>query len=450
MEIYICYFLIYFIEALILKQYTSVLFYPKFSKKAEYSALFICYGLLFLISFQKNFLINILSFFLINFLFIAKSYQTTWFSAFFHASVITTIMTATELIIVSFIFTYAHDFYAEQTYFRNLSLLAVLSKTIYFLVIYLIAHALKRKEDKNHQQDKISLFLTGIPILSSYIILTLMKICQDTHLSLTLDWMISVAAFLLLAVNLLIFALNHFVQKKNQEFTKMMLQLQREYDTTEYYKMMLQQHENQSILIHDIKKHLQSIALLNEQQEQQKIAVYIEHILQSSDFKKTLQKCDCELLNAILYRYNRQCSDKQIAFHTDIRSHTVDFLEDSELTSLFCNLLDNAFEAASQVPESFIELNISKREHTPFTVLTMTNSCRTNPFNQRSGELISTKPDKLHHGFGMKSIKQIVERHHGEMQTYYDSENITFHTIITMKHILPSGQNSKKSADYPL
>ena len=261
-----------------------------------------------------------------------------------------------------------------------------------------------------------------------------MQICQDAELSLRLDWMISIAALLLLMINLLIFEINHYNQRKNVQFTEMQLQLQKEYDTSEYYKMLLQQNENQNILIHDIKKHLQSIALLNEQGQQKKIAAYIDCILQSSDFQKNLQRCDCELLNAILYRYARQCQEKQVTFRTDIRSHTIDFLKDDHLTSLFCNLLDNALEAASQVPGAFIELNISKRQHTSFTVLTMVNSCRKDPFNKINGQLISGKTDKVRHGFGMKSIQRIVKSHHGDIQTYYDSENNTFHTVITLKY----------------
>ncbi len=434
MEIYICYFFIYLIEAFILAQYTSILFHSRFSRWIEYGVLGGLYIVLFLISFQNRFWLNMISFFLINFLFIVSMYKVRWFSALFHASITATIMAISELMVYSFISTYAHDFYARQTYFRNLSLLAVLSKTIYFLILYIIAHVLEKKEDKNSQPDKVSLLLTGIPVLSSYIILTLMQICQDAELSLRLDWMISIAALLLLMINLLIFEINHYNQRKNVQFTEMQLQLQKEYDTSEYYKMLLQQNENQNILIHDIKKHLQSIALLNEQGQQKKIAAYIDCILQSSDFQKNLQRCDCELLNAILYRYARQCQEKQVTFRTDIRSHTIDFLKDDNLTSLFCNLLDNALEAASQVPGAFIELNISKRQHTSFTVLTMVNSCRKDPFNKINGQLMSGKTDKVRHGFGMKSIQRIVKSYHGDIQTYYDSENNTFHTVITLKN----------------
>ena len=61
----------------------------------------------------------------------------------------------------------------------------------------------------------------------------------------------------------------------------MQLQLQKEHDSAEYYKMLIAQNENQRILIHDMKKHLQSIALLNEDNENEKIRAYIDQLMHS-------------------------------------------------------------------------------------------------------------------------------------------------------------------------
>lgn len=93
----------------------------------------------------------------------------------------------------------------------------------------------------------------------------------------------------------------------------------------------------------------------------------------SSDLKETARLCDHEMLNVILCRYKRQYIDKHIAFHADIRCGTIDFLADTDLTSLFCNLLDNAFEAADGIPDSFIEITAYKREKKPFVVITVIN-----------------------------------------------------------------------------
>lgn len=139
------------------------------------------------------------------------------------------------------------------------------------------------------------------------------------------------------------------------------------------------------------------------------------------------------MLNAILSRYQRQCDNKHITFYADIRSRIMDFIADADLTSLFCNLLDNAVEAAENIPDSFIEISTCKREKAPFVVITVVNSSRKNPFAQPGGKLTTTKPNKHKHGLGIKSIQKIVLKYHGDIQMYYNQESLTFHTVITLK-----------------
>ena len=237
-------------------------------------------------------------------------------------------------------------------------------------------------------------------------------------------------SFFLLAINLLVFAFNQYNQEKHLKYTQMQLLLQKESDSIQYYEMLLSQHENQSILIHDIKKHLQSIDILNAEKEHDKIAIYIHQLMQSSDLKESPRLCDHDMLNAILSRYQRQCQQKQIAFYADIRSRIVDFITAADLTSLFCNLLDNAVEAAENIPDAYIACH---REKTPFVVITVVNSSRKNPLSGSGRKPATSKPDKCKHGFGIKSIHKIVLKYQGEIQMYYDGESLTFHTIITLK-----------------
>lgn len=217
-------------------------------------------------------------------------------------------------------------------------------------------------------------------------------------------------------------------------FTEMQLLLQKEQDLSEYYQVLLKQNENQRILIHDIKNHLLSIAALNDQHEREQIANYLRQLTQSPALSYGVRICDNKLLNLVLHQYRLQCEEKSIRLAPDIRSKTVDFMETKDITSLFCNLLDNAVESAEKMDESFIELKIDKQDSTPFIKIILINSCRVSPFSKDGRKLLSHKKDPLHHGYGMKSIGRVVEKYHGELKTYYDSDNASFHTIILLKN----------------
>ena len=262
---------------------------------------------------------------------------------------------------------------------------------------------------------------------------TFLAIGETSAFAPPVDFMVTICAVFLLMVNLLVFGIYQYNQKKSQEYTDMQLLLQKESDFAQYYEMMLSQNENQSILIHDIKKHLQSIKLLNEKNDSDKINAYIQQLLESSDLKETSKICDNEMLNAILCRYQRQCNEKHIVFHTDIRSDTVQNIYQHDLTSLFCNLLDNAVESADNIPDSYIELTVEKKENSPFIIIILINSCRNTPVYDQDGVPVSHKSNKGRHGFGIKSIKKVVKQYHGNLQMYYDNDSGTFHTIITLK-----------------
>lgn len=199
-----------------------------------------------------------------------------------------------------------------------------------------------------------------------------------------LNILITLCACLLLLLNLLVFGINQYNQKRQQQYTQMQLLCQKESDMAEYYRALVQQDENQRVLIHDIRRHLASIDTLAAAKETDKIHAYIQQLQTSSCLKESLQRCDIPLLNAILCRYANQCETRQISFHTDIRSHTVDFLTDADLTALFCNLLDNALRAAS-IPDGFIELHTYTKTNSPFSIITVVNSCLTDPFPVPAG-----------------------------------------------------------------
>lgn len=433
MDIIVCYALIYLIEAIILWQYSDHMFASKTNLFMQIFFVILLYCIPFALFFLENIWLNSIAFLSINFIYLLFIFRIRWYTALFHATTLTITMSASELVVVGLISQIAYDFY-ENSSLRNIVILAVLSKTLYFFSLQIIIHFWKDSKHKFENYDFSTTILTFIPVLTLFIVHTLATICTDTILSSTNDRLICTSAFLILIINIIVFGIYNYTQKRNQQFTELQLQLQKEYDLSEYYQMLLEQHENQSILIHDIKKHLNSLALLNQEQETQKIDNYIREIMSSSDLQFTLRVSDNDMLNAIMSRYIQICKAKSIDLRIDIRKHCLNFMRTNDLTALICNLMDNAYESASLQEQSFIDLHISKKEGTPFTLLTLVNSCRVNPFVDSYGTLVTRKKDKMRHGYGVKSIKRVVAAYGGEIEMYYDKETLTFHTVLTLRN----------------
>ena len=258
--------------------------------------------------------------------------------------------------------------------------------------------------------------------------------CLTTPLKNKLDAMISISMLFILLINILIFGLFEHIKQKNSEIAELTFQNQRDADSVEYYKALVSQDEKQKVLIHDIKKHLNAIASLNEQHDYEKVAAYLTHVLGSSELKHSVRVCDNDLLNALLCRYQKICLTKKIALHIDIRSKCIDFVTYDDLSVLFGNLMDNAVESAEKTVNPFIELNVFHKENNNMTIITLIDSCRVNPIDKNGNLLPTKKPNPQFHGFGMRSIENIVKKYNGEMTFYFDDPTKTFHTIIMLRH----------------
>ena len=421
----------FFTEAVILWQYTSNIFTSSYGSKIRLALLSALYTILFLLSLLKQTGLNVVSFFVFNTVFLYVLFKLKLLLALFHSAIVTAIMGISEIAVLGIISRFFPHFLLETD--AGLVFYTVFSKIFFFAVIYLLIHLFKGKKLNQEQYGHFEILLMLIPVSSIFIIFTLLSIGETSAFAPPIDFLVTICAVFLLMVNLLVFGINQYNQKKSQEYADLQLLLQKESDSVEYYEMMLAQNENQSILIHDIKKHLQSIQLLNEKHDSDKINAYIQQLMESSDLRETTNICDNEMLNAILCRYQRQCNDKHIHFHTDIRSGTVQYIYQHDLTSLFCNLLENAMESAENIPDSFIELTVQKKENSPFVVIILINSCQNTPVYNQEGVPVSHKLDNGRHGFGIKSIKKVVKQYHGNLQMYYDNDSGTFHTIITLK-----------------
>lgn len=432
MDEMICYFFSFLIEGIVFWNYVSILFVPKYSTKIRFVYLSLGFFILFLFSLHNIVLLNCILYITVCFLYLTLFYQTKWYYALFHSTLFEVLTAVCELPAYSILSTFLTSANLRAADFHLKLLFAVISKTLFFAVMSALLLWLKKRQKPFLQYDKSVFFTILIPFIAQIIVLILFAVCDSPSMTATQNRLITINAFFLLIVNLLIFGLNQYNQKKHLEFTEMQIQLQKEHDSAEYYKMLIAQNENQRILIHDMKKHLQSIALLNEDNQNEKIRAYINQLMQSSDLLEFSKICDHKILNNILCRYKKVCNDLHIAFHADIRSNTTTFLSDSDVTSLFCNMLDNAVEASNHIKDSYIEITAAQRKHTPFVIITIINSCAGNPFSP-NGELVSSKQNPQAHGFGIKSMEKIIHNYNGNIQMYYDEETSTFHTIIMLK-----------------
>lgn len=430
MEVLLCYVIIYFVEALILWLYCNDLFTSKYSLRRTFLALFSLYGVLFSLSLLNFYPLNAFIFLIVNIIFIYFFYDSKWSTALFHAGITSAAMIFGELLSLSLFPDFARNFYEARSDIGLLFICVFLNKSIYFFIIYILSH-INYSSNKKTRGHHGSLLLIPIPLATCFIMITLYITYFTADISASLNKMIVICTILLLLLNLLIWFFFSLTQKRNEEFTELQLSLMKENDMAEYYKMLSAQNENRSILIHDIRNNLYTISNLARQNQTAEIVDYIDKLVQTSGLQSSdsLQICRNTTLNAILCRYKEECKKQNISFIIDSLDNSLDFMVTNDLTALFCNLLDNAVDAAACVPDSFIKLSIFKQENTPFVILSLQNSCSQNPIDA-FGKLPSHKKDASRHGFGMKSVQRTIDNYGGEMDFYYEEKTGAFCVVI--------------------
>ena len=120
-----------------------------------------------------------------------------------------------------------------------------------------------------------------------------------------------------------------------------------------------------------------------------------------------------EALDTVLTEKSLACQAKGITLSIIADGAALDFMEPSDIYSLFGNALENAIEATSLVenPEHrAIMFNVHRTRG--MVAVNMENHCATAP-EFKDGIPQTTKGDPINHGFGTKSIRNTVTRYGG-------------------------------------
>lgn len=437
MILHIGYFITYLAEAFIAWQYLDDFFQSKYKVFTKSVGILLGYmGLLLL--FYLNaltlnvFWLNLIPFFLMNCILTRVLFWANLKEACFHSLIMTIVMVITELIVEIAGGWFYKDFFIFQKDTLAFVLLSFLCKLFYYLCMIVIMRLFGRKEKNEVQSSKFTLILCIVPLVSIWVMITLFIICGEGELALELNWLVMVSAILVLGISIAVFWMHDYNQKINQETITLQLQLQNESAKLQYYQMLSKQEENQRIIVHDLKKHLNAISLLNEEGKNENIKKYIDHLLEPTGLGYMVKFCNYPILNVLLNQYMELCNQKNICLDVDIRKDSINFMELEDIVALFGNLLENAVEAAEQMEDAFIELDVIYQELKHTTVVTMVNSCQKQPQKGVNGELISGKKNRLQHGFGMKSINRAANKYKGNVKTYYAKEDQTFHTVVLL------------------
>mgnify|MGYP004666079995 FL=1 len=182
---------------------------------------------------------------------------------------------------------------------------------------------------------------------------------------------------------------------------------------------------------HDLKH---QINLLKSGADSEKAGEYLEQMEREIKIYETQNKTGNKVLDTILTSKSMHCQRHGIELKFMGEGQLLNFMEDMDISALFGNMLDNAIESVVKIKDRqkrLISLHVIQDKQ--FIRIRTENYCEENVQFQ-DGIPITTKKDKRFHGYGMKSMKKIVEKYGGSVMAGKADNWFELKILIPMKH----------------
>ena len=310
-----------------------------------------------------------------------------------------------------------HDFFED---FK----LKIVSFSIYILIILLIYKIYTNimiKTKRLSLRVKEIAFIIFLTLFEFFILYYMTSLSNDAYGKLMIPIVIG---FILM--NICIFYIVNAVTvgyESQYELEKIKLKNQIQSD---HYDELNRTYIETQCMIHDINKHISAIEELSKNNNFHEATEYTEKLRYEIKKRKKLFECSNKILNAVVNQKISKAESKGITVTIDTKNVTLDFIEDTDVTAIFANIMDNAIEACEEVQENkTISIRISQLSNFIYIDLENSYSGKILKSNDR---FITTKKD--HMGYGMISIQRTLEKYNGYMNTEQTDKKFIINIVI--------------------
>lgn len=368
--------------------------------------------------------INFASFFLINCIFFKLCFEINSISAIIYTIILEILMAITELIPV-FLISYFGKF-PTNAHKDNISLFiafTVSAKILYFIAAQLFAFAIKKYKFKDSSSARyMPLFM--FPLLSTVITAVFISLSFEFENANVYNLVFSIISVLMMISSVYIFIHYQTQMKKDEQLKELQAEKILNEMNDRYLSVIEHQNDEMHMMVHDVKNHFLTISNMKSTAE---IDAYISEVMGNIKKYDIIQRTNNKMLDMLLSKYDVMCKNAEITLNIEAKTADLSYVNDADLSVLINNLMDNAFEAAKNSDERIIDFSL--RRVNSFDILTVSNSCDSEP-KHSGARLLTTKKSKDMHGLGTKIIKRYAAQNSAAFDWTYDQSSRKFSAVI--------------------
>lgn len=262
--------------------------------------------------------------------------------------------------------------------------------------------------------------LALIPIASLYLILLIFQAGLSVRQILS-------GIILIFLINFAVFYLYDVIIKAaSDKIQSLMILEQNKYYNRQLDIMETALQTTKSIR-HDLKNHMISIRTLTESGNIKEALGYISEIMDDIGAKKDYSASGNTVIDSIINFKLQEAEQRRIRTDLDLKIPNKLEIPSLDITVILGNLLDNAIKAASKVKnDPFITL---KMWYDKGRLMIQMENPFNGVINEKNGKLLTTEADKENHGFGLQSIRKVIQKYDGTLDIDY-SNNLFSITLL--------------------
>ncbi|MCI9176051.1 MAG: GHKL domain-containing protein [Lachnospiraceae bacterium] len=189
----------------------------------------------------------------------------------------------------------------------------------------------------------------------------------------------------------------------------------------ESYNSLNEIYRNNAKLYHDLNNHLNLLYQLLQEEKVDEAQRYIKEIAEPILALSKKQWTGIDVADTVLNSKIQEMNERNIMPDINVEFPENSTILPNDLCTILSNLLDNAIEAVEKLDENR-KIKLTMRRANFFLFIRVSNPCGQN--RKFAVFPATTKENASLHGWGLRSVKDVVERYGGTMECV--NENYEF------------------------
>ena len=289
---------------------------------------------------------------------------------------------------------------------------ALISEIIVLILIYCLSRYFQIENIKNLPM-KCYLMLLFLPIGSLFIVYKIFMYGSLLEQGLAIKES-AICVIIMLFINFLVFRLcllladELVLRRYNAVYTQ---QLEIYSKNIQENKIAMAEYHNAK---HDIKQHFISLLCMLQKQQYEMAEEYLDNLVEDNRKNWNISRTENLIVDAIINAKYSLMKTLGIECFVDVHIPVWLPFEMADLSVLIGNVLDNAIEANNaEMKNKYIKIYMAYDKN--ILITTVINSYDGELIKDKTGRILTRKPDKSTHGFGLRSIEKIVHKYHGSV-----------------------------------